>query len=136
MRQAHPHPRLTIPAANAQLDAQIEEMQALDDELQEVNTRVGTVKEQVKAGAREVERLRIERADLEKTVSAGQKEVQDGRVVGLYDWCEMSRDYEKSAILIVTNTGIRQLWRYIARSSLWKQHIQNRRTSFTSHTRL
>lgn len=87
LRQAHPHPRLTIPAANAQLDAQVEEMQALDDELQQVNAQVDTVKEQVKAGAREVERLRVERADLEKTVSAGQKEVQDGRVVGLYDWC-------------------------------------------------
>ena len=36
---------------------------------------------------RDVERLRVERADLEKTVNAGQKEVQDGRVVGLYDWC-------------------------------------------------
>lgn len=87
LRQAHPHPRLTIPAANAQLDAQIEEMQSLDDELQQVNAQVEDVKEKVKTGAREVERLRVERADLEKTVNAGQKEVQDGRVVGLYDWC-------------------------------------------------
>ena len=86
LRQAHPHPRLTIPAANAQLDAQVEEMQALDDELQRVNAEVDAVKEQVKAGARDVERLRVERAELEKTVSQGQKEVQDGRVVGLYDW--------------------------------------------------
>ncbi|EJF64414.1 hypothetical protein DICSQDRAFT_153431 [Dichomitus squalens LYAD-421 SS1] len=87
LRQAHPHPRLTIPAANAKLDEQIEEMQALGDELEQVNAQVEEVKEKVKAGAREVERLRVERADLEKTVSAGQKEVQDGRVVGLYDWC-------------------------------------------------
>ncbi|PIL24886.1 hypothetical protein GSI_12773 [Ganoderma sinense ZZ0214-1] len=86
LRQAHPHPRLTIPAANAQLDEQISEMQALDDELQQVNAQVDDVKEKVKAGAREVERLRVERADLEKIVNAGQKEVQDGRVVGLYDW--------------------------------------------------
>ncbi|KAI0717996.1 hypothetical protein C8T65DRAFT_706951 [Cerioporus squamosus] len=87
LRQAHPHPRLTIPAANAQLDSQIVEMQQLDDELQQVNTQVDTVKERVKAGAVEVERLRVERAELEKQVNAGQKEVQDGRVVGLYDWC-------------------------------------------------
>ncbi|KAH9940819.1 uncharacterized protein BXZ73DRAFT_42544 [Epithele typhae] len=87
LRQAHPHPRLTIPAANAQLDAQVEEMQALDDELQRVNGEVDAVKERVKHGARDVERLRVERAELEKTVSAGQREVQDGRVVGLYDWC-------------------------------------------------
>ena len=86
LRQAHPHPRLTIPAANAQLDAQVEEMQALDDELQRVNAEVDAIKEQVKGGARDVERLRVERAELEKTVSQGQKEVQDGRVVGLYDW--------------------------------------------------
>lgn len=87
LRQAHPHPRLTIPAANAQLDSQILEMQQLDDELQNVNTQVDTVKERVKAGAVEVERLRVERAELERQVNAGQKEVQDGRVVGLYDWC-------------------------------------------------
>ncbi|CDO73345.1 hypothetical protein BN946_scf185008.g108 [Trametes cinnabarina] len=86
LRQAHPHPRLTIPAANARLDAQVSEMQELDDELQAVNERVEDVKERVKAGAREVERLRVERADLEKTVKAGQDEIQDGRVVGLYDW--------------------------------------------------
>ncbi|TFK85498.1 hypothetical protein K466DRAFT_525752 [Polyporus arcularius HHB13444] len=86
LRQAHPHPRLTIPAANAQLDDQIVEMQQLDDELQQVNTQVDTVKERVKVGAVEVERLRMERAELEKQVNAGQKEVQDGRVVGLYDW--------------------------------------------------
>ncbi|KAJ8489345.1 hypothetical protein ONZ51_g2994 [Trametes cubensis] len=86
LRQAHPHPRLTIPAANAQLDAQVAEMQELDDELQNVTARVEEVKERVMAGSREVERLRVERADLEKTVKAGQDEVQDGRVVGLYDW--------------------------------------------------
>ncbi|KAH9846268.1 hypothetical protein C2E23DRAFT_891034 [Lenzites betulinus] len=86
LRQAHPHPRLTIPAANAQLDAQVAEMQELDDELQSVNAQVDDVKDRVKARAREVERLRVERADLEKTVKAGQDEVQDGRVVGLYDW--------------------------------------------------
>lgn len=78
---------MTIPAANAQLDDQIVEMQQLDDELQQVNTQVDTVKERVKVGAVEVERLRVERAELEKQVNAGQKEVQDGRVVGLYDWC-------------------------------------------------
>ncbi|KAI0741710.1 hypothetical protein C8Q80DRAFT_1195734 [Daedaleopsis nitida] len=86
LRQAHPHPRLTIPAATAQLDDQIVEMQQLDDELQQVNEQVDSVKERVKAGAVEVERLRVERAELERQVNAGQKEVQDGRVVGLYDW--------------------------------------------------
>lgn len=86
LRQAHPHPRLTIPAANAQLDAQVAEMQELDDELQALNGQVDDVKERVKAGARDVERLRVERADAEKTAKAAQEEVQDGRVIGLYDW--------------------------------------------------
>lgn len=86
LRQAHPHPRLTIPAANAQLDAQVAEMQELDDELQQLNGQVDDVKERVKAGARDVERLRVERADVEKTAKAAQDEVQDGRVIGLYDW--------------------------------------------------
>ena len=63
-------------------------MQELDDELQSVTARVEEVKERVMAGSREVERLRVERADLEKTVKAGQDEVQDGRVVGLYDWLD------------------------------------------------
>ncbi|KZT64376.1 hypothetical protein DAEQUDRAFT_732683 [Daedalea quercina L-15889] len=86
LRQAHPHPRLTVASANAQLDAQVEEMQRLDDELQGLNTTVDEVKEKVKEGARDVERLRIERADAEKLVRAGEADVQDGRVRGLYDW--------------------------------------------------
>ncbi|KAI0832055.1 hypothetical protein BC628DRAFT_1530004 [Trametes gibbosa] len=103
LRQAHPHPRLTIPAANAQLDAQVTEMQELDDELQQTNARVDDVKERVKAGAREVERLRVERADLEKKVKAGQDEVQDGRVVGLYDWYTASLALYRTLISLETS---------------------------------
>ncbi|RPD64118.1 hypothetical protein L227DRAFT_571695 [Lentinus tigrinus ALCF2SS1-6] len=102
LRQAHPHPRLTIPAANAQLDSQIVEMQQLDDELQQVNTQVDTVKERVKAGAVEVERLRVERAELEKQVNAGQKEVQDGRVVGLYDWYTVALSLHRTMLDLET----------------------------------
>ncbi|KAH9926876.1 uncharacterized protein B0H18DRAFT_876042 [Fomitopsis serialis] len=86
LRQAHPHPRLTVTSANAQLDAQVEEMQKLDDELQGINVNIDEVKDNVKEGARDVERLRIERADAEKLVRAGEADVQDGRVRGLYDW--------------------------------------------------
>ncbi|KAI0640798.1 hypothetical protein C8Q79DRAFT_995022 [Trametes meyenii] len=103
LRQAHPHPRLTIPAANAQLDAQVEEMQELDDELQSVNGRVDEVKDRVKAGAREVERLRVERADLEKTVKAGKEEIQDGRVVGLYDWYTASLALYRALVSLETS---------------------------------
>ncbi|KAH9945770.1 hypothetical protein B0H21DRAFT_743962 [Amylocystis lapponica] len=86
LRQAHPPPRLTVPAAHVQLDAQVAEMQTLDDSLQALNAQVEHVKDAVKGGARELERLRVERADAEKCVRAGREEVEDGRVVGLYDW--------------------------------------------------
>ncbi|OCH96242.1 hypothetical protein OBBRIDRAFT_765746 [Obba rivulosa] len=86
LRQAHPPPRLTVASASAQLDAQVAEMQTLDEALQAVTARVERVKERVKDGAREVERLRVQRAELEKQVMAGKDEAEDGRVVGLYDW--------------------------------------------------
>ena len=63
-------------------------MQTLDDTLQELNAQVDEAKDTVKEGARELERLRVERAEAEKSlVRAGQEEVEDGRVPGLYDWC-------------------------------------------------
>ncbi|KAH9839775.1 uncharacterized protein C8Q71DRAFT_905184 [Rhodofomes roseus] len=96
LRQAHPHPRLTVASANAQLDAQVEDMQKLDDELQGINATIDDVKDKVKEGAREVERLRIERADAEKLVRAGEADVQDGRVRGLYDWFTASLALHRS----------------------------------------
>ncbi|KAI0071775.1 hypothetical protein K474DRAFT_1668617 [Panus rudis PR-1116 ss-1] len=86
LRQTHPQPRLTIPAANAQLDSQVEEMQKLDEQLQDYNQRIEDVKGKVKDGAREVERLRVERADVEKQLKICKSEVEDGRVISLYDW--------------------------------------------------
>jgi hypothetical protein len=62
------------------------EMQEFDEKVQDVNDRVTRVKEKVKEGAREVERLRVKRAEVEKGVKTGEVEVEDGRVVGLYDW--------------------------------------------------
>lgn len=61
-------------------------MQTLDDELQNINTSVDSVKERVKNGARELERLRVERTELEKKVRAQRDQTEDSRVVGLYDW--------------------------------------------------
>ncbi|OJT10909.1 hypothetical protein TRAPUB_12593 [Trametes pubescens] len=64
LRRAHLCPRLTIPSANAQLDAQVAEMHELDNELQELEGQIEDVKERVKAGARDVERLRLTRPRL------------------------------------------------------------------------
>ncbi|KAJ3558282.1 hypothetical protein NM688_g1016 [Phlebia brevispora] len=96
LRQAHPHPRLTVPSAEAQLDKQVEEMQSLEEQLQVLNEKIDGVKEKVKIGSRDVERLRVQRADLEKQVKANQSDVEDSRVMGLYDWLIASLAFHQS----------------------------------------
>ncbi|KAG2119826.1 uncharacterized protein F5147DRAFT_665502, partial [Suillus discolor] len=87
LRQAHPHPRLTMTTANQQLDGQVEEMQALDAELADAHEKIATVRERIKVGMAEVEKLRSIRAEVEKAVEIGAGErVGDGRVTELYDW--------------------------------------------------
>ncbi|GBE86661.1 hypothetical protein SCP_0905410 [Sparassis crispa] len=102
LRSAHPLPRLTIPAANAQLDVQVIEMQKLDDALQGVNENIERVKEAVKDGAREFERLRVERADMEKLVQAEKDEGEDETVIGLYDWYTASLALHRSLLSLET----------------------------------
>lgn len=86
LHQTHPKPRLTIPSATNQLERQVEEMQKLEEQLQELNESIDQVKGKVKDSARDVERLRMERADIEKQARASKNEAEDGRIVGLYDW--------------------------------------------------
>lgn len=133
LRQAHPHPRLTVASANAQLDAQVEEMQKLDDELQGLNATIDEVKDRVKEGARDVERLRIERADAEKLVRAGEADVQDGRVRGLYDWCVMR--WRPGYVVLIGWIGSRRLLRCTALSTRSSRSSPSPRTSSTSPTR-
>lgn len=68
-------------------------MQALDIELADVNEKIAAVRERIKVGTGKVEKLRVVRAEMEKAVEigAGQR-VEDERVVGLYDWCEVQLD--------------------------------------------
>jgi predicted nucleic acid-binding Zn-ribbon protein len=87
LRQAHPSPRLTIPAAEEQLSSQIRDMQMLGDRLQSINRKVALVKEAVKEGTVEMDHLRSEKAELEKKVAAHKVEADDGRAVDLCDWC-------------------------------------------------
>lgn len=98
LRQAYPQPRLTIPVALAQLDAQVEEMQQLQDRLQDLNENVDGVKEKVKIGARDVERLRMARAEVDKLVKQTKSEIEDGRVLELCDWC-VSLDFAVNSTL-------------------------------------
>ncbi|KAF8137532.1 hypothetical protein EV363DRAFT_1395066 [Boletus edulis] len=48
LRQAHPHPRLTIATATSTLDDQVEQMQKMEDELQRLNSRMADRKERLK----------------------------------------------------------------------------------------
>lgn len=92
LRQAHPQPRLTIPLADATLLDQVGQMQELNDEMERLRVQVKAVKDRVKSGGGEVETLRVERAELEKSVEATKArmvvddEDGDGRLVSLYDW--------------------------------------------------
>lgn len=86
LRQAYPQPRLTVPSAEAQLDTQVLEMQTLGDKVQTLNEDTDSLKEKVKSGAREVERLRVERGEVEKLVKQSKSEEEDARVMQLYDW--------------------------------------------------
>ena len=86
LRQAYPQPRLTVPSAEAQLDAQVLEMQSLEDKLQGLNEDIESVKEKVKSGAREIERLRVEKGEVDKLVKQSKSEEEDARVIQLYDW--------------------------------------------------
>lgn len=88
LRQAHPPPRLTISGAMEQLDAQIAQMQEYDETLQQVTNSVAAVKETAKEKSKELERVRLRRAEVEKEVRVKGENVQidDGVAVALYDW--------------------------------------------------
>ena len=85
-KQRHPEPRLTVSSASAQLDSQIIKMQESADELQGMNARVSSVKEDIKTKSKQLEVLRSQRAELEKVRSSKVDEVEDPRYAGLYDW--------------------------------------------------
>ncbi|KAF8438053.1 hypothetical protein L210DRAFT_853664 [Boletus edulis BED1] len=89
LRQAHPHPRLTIATATSTLDDQVEQMQKMEDELQRLNSRMAERKERLKREMTEMERMRsIEKERLAELKLMGKEagEEEDPRVGGLYDW--------------------------------------------------
>ncbi|KAI0300602.1 hypothetical protein B0F90DRAFT_1629620 [Multifurca ochricompacta] len=91
LRQAHPSPRLTIPVAEGQLSSQIADMQLLEDELQAVNERISRVKDAAREGTVDIDRLRSEKAELEKKVAAHRVDADDGRAVDLCNWFDPHR---------------------------------------------
>ncbi|KAI0266562.1 hypothetical protein BC834DRAFT_875183 [Gloeopeniophorella convolvens] len=96
LRSAHPHPRLTITSAEEQLASQVTDLQTLEDELQRVNEKVAHVKDAVKEGTKEMDRLRSEKADVERKVTAHKVEADDGRAVDLCDWYTSSLALHRS----------------------------------------
>ncbi|KAJ8072407.1 hypothetical protein PM082_015966 [Marasmius tenuissimus] len=96
LRQLHPHPRLTIPAADQKLADQVEEMQEITDEIDNVSQKVQEVKERLRSGALEMESLRAKRADVEKNLKMARVEEDESRLVPLYDWFTVSLALHRS----------------------------------------
>ena len=92
LRQAHPHPRLTVSTATATLDTQVSQMQELDDELQGLEKQIEESKGKLKTGMGEVERLRgVERERAAELALVGKEGGDDDpRLGGLYDWSVLS----------------------------------------------
>ncbi|KAN0084172.1 hypothetical protein V8E55_007676 [Tylopilus felleus] len=89
LRQAHPHPRLTVASATSTLDGQVEQMQQMEDKLQGLNSRIHETKERLKGEMADLERLRsIEKEKLTELELMGKEagEEEDPTVGGLYDW--------------------------------------------------
>ncbi|KAG6335230.1 hypothetical protein ID866_3856 [Astraeus odoratus] len=100
LRQAHPHPRLTIATATATLDEQVAQMQELDDELQGLEKRIEESKGKLKAEMGDVERLRgVERERVAELAVIGKEGGDDDpRLGGLYDWLQAAMNIQCSLL--------------------------------------
>ncbi|CAA7268255.1 unnamed protein product [Cyclocybe aegerita] len=96
LRQTHPPPRLTIPLAEQKLADQVTEMQTLSDDVQSLKQKAKTEKGRVRAGTLEVEELRTEAAEAQKSVKALQGDEEDSRLVPLCDWYTASLTLQRS----------------------------------------
>lgn len=121
LRQTHPHPRLTIPLADQRLVDQVAEMQTLNDELEEAQRQMHKVKERIRAGTSEAERLRMERAETEYAVrkikDRAAADAQNERLlVSLYDWYVLTPSITKLSVNRAF-VGTRLHWRSTALST-------------------
>ena len=140
LRQAHPHPRLTIASATSALDEQVTQMQEKEDELQRLNNRIGEAKERVKADVGELEQLRsVEKERLAELKLVGRVagEEEDPRLGELYDWYGMlGRSFWLISNPCCTRVGSCPRWRSIAPCFLSTLHTWSPKTSYDWHTRL
>jgi len=87
LRQAHPQPRYTIASAEEKLASQVAEMQQAEVDLQQVGQRVTDMKGSVRATVKELDRLRMERAELEKQLGSQSHNIEDdSEDIELHEW--------------------------------------------------
>lgn len=96
LRGIHPSSPLTVPAAEETLSSQVADMQMLQDDLQSINEKIARVKDNIKEGTIRMDRLRSEKAELEKRVPAHNVEADDGRAAKLCDWYSSSLALHRS----------------------------------------
>jgi hypothetical protein len=89
LRQVHPPPRMTISSALAHLDGQSSTLQTIDEKLSSLRRKIAAEKEKLKEEGRELERLRMERAEMTKAV---REQGEESSLVPMYDWYVFSSD--------------------------------------------
>jgi len=84
-------------------------MQMLEDKSQYVNEKIGRAKDAIKGGTIEMDRLRSEKAELEKKVATHKVDADDGRAVDLCDWCVRCAAFLSALELENNHPGTRRL---------------------------
>jgi hypothetical protein len=124
---------LTIPAAEEQLSSQVIDMQMLEDKSQYVNEKIGQVKDAIKEGTVAMDRLRSEKAELEKKVATHKVEADDGRAVDLCDWCVHCATFLSALELEKIHPGTHHLWRFTDHCSTCNHVDQFLKMSWCCH---
>ena len=133
LRQAHPHPRLTVSTATATLDTQVSQMQELDDELQGLEKQIEESKGKLKTGMGEVERLRgVERERAAELALVGKEGGDDDpRLGGLYDWSVLSIAHTLGGPQGLTaRAGYKRHSTYNTPFFLSNRRMQNQKTNY------
>ncbi|KAK2464521.1 hypothetical protein APHAL10511_003500 [Amanita phalloides] len=96
LRQMHPHPRLTIPMADEKLAQQVEQMQTLHDEVQTISNKAQVIRERAKGNSLQLDKMRLERAEVEKAVKLTKVDEDDEKLLPLYHWYTASLAFHRS----------------------------------------
>jgi hypothetical protein len=108
-------------------------MQMLEDKSQHVNEKIGRAKDAIKENTIEMDRLRSEKAELEKKVATHKAEADDGRAVDLCDWCVRCAAFLSALELEKIHPGTHRLWRFTDHYSTCNHVDQFRKMSWCCH---